>query len=64
MIREPNIVVGLLSEIAGYRFDCSRLRLGGRYVNTRDREILDNLIREKVNDVEVMGMILVKVFII
>lgn len=58
MIREPDILIGVLSNVIGHRYECSNEfeTLGGRYTNTRNRVILDTLIREKVEDVEVIGM--------
>ena len=59
MIREPNIVVGVVGGILGYRKGSSCKPTinapGAGYTNTRNQKILDNLIREKVNDVEVLG---------
>ena len=59
MIREPNIVVGVAQSLLGLQVtgSCkpSPINPGTAYTNTRNRQILDNLIREKVNDVEVLG---------
>ena len=58
LIREPNIVVGVAQSLLGLQVtSCkpSPINPGTAYTNTRNRQILDNLIREKVNDVEVLG---------
>ena len=59
MIREPNIVVGVAHGLLGIQDTSSckptTAQPGAAYNNIRNRQILDNLIREKVNDVEVLG---------
>ena len=53
--------MGLLAAWLGWSDECSSQvtsrgqRRGGRYTDTRNREILDKLIREKVDDVEILG---------
>ena len=61
-------MVGVLATYLGYSSKCTApnigipgkpairgQRRGGRYTDTRNREILDKLIREKVDDVEILG---------
>ena len=61
MIREPNIVValhrGALGPESALDGSCRVTddNPGARYTNTRNREILNELIIKQVNDVEVIG---------
>ena len=55
-------MVGVFTAWLGFKDKCElpvadppKFRRGGLYTDTRNREILDKLIREKVDDVEVLG---------
>ena len=57
LIREPNIVLGVLAHFGGPYSKCEENPdvWGAMYTDPRERFISDGLIREKVDDVEVIG---------